>query len=123
MMLTGRRRYFPGSVAIALVVAALAVRNGDVRFAVFAMLWFPAFGAWQAFARSETAVINTSEADERQRAIATEAVRHAYGAVVAVAVLGLLWEVARGEPGAFAIVASVGGFTHLAATALLRRRR
>jgi len=123
MMLTGRQALFPTSVILAAVVAALALRSGDVSLAVFAAVWLPAFGAWQAFARTETAVIGTSDSDERQRRIKAEAVGYAYQAVVVVAVLGFFTEVARGQPGAFTLVGAVGGFTHLASAAVLRRRR
>lgn len=122
-MLTGRRALFPFSILLGAIIAALAWRNGDTGLAVFAMVLLPAFGAWQAFARTETAIIGTSESDERQQRINAEAVEYAYQAVVVVSVLGFFTEVARGDPGAFTLVGAVGGFTHLSAVALLRRRR
>lgn len=123
MVLTGRRALFPFSLVLAAVVAALAWRNGDTGLAVFAMLLLPAFGAWLAFARTETAIIGTSESDERQQRISAEAVGYAYQAVLVVSVMGFFTEVAHGDPGAFTLVCAVGGFTHLSAVALLRRRR
>lgn len=122
-MLTGRRALLPFSVLLGAVVAALAWRNGNTGLAVFAMLLLPAFGAWHAFARSETAIIGTSESDERQRRISAEAVGYAYQAVVVVSVLGFFTEVAHGDAGPFTLICAVGGLTHLSAVALLRRRR
>lgn len=123
MILTGRRALFPFSVILGALVAVLAWRNGDKGLAALAILLLPAFGAWQAFARTEAAIIGTSEGDERQQRISTEAVGYAYQAVLLVSVTGFLAEIARGEPGPFTLVCFVGGFTHLAAIAVLRRRR
>jgi hypothetical protein len=92
--------------------------------AIFGFLLLAAFGTFFGFSRSELAVIGGPDADERQREIDNEAVRIAYMAVVTVAVCGFLWELTRGDgPGAFTLIGFVGGFTHMAATAYLRRRR
>lgn len=48
--------------------------------------------------------------------------QHAYSAVVCVTVAGFLIELARGRPGPFMLISAVGGFTHMGALALLRRR-
>ena len=60
--------------------------------------------------------------DERHALIQLHALRAAYFAVLGVALLGFFWEIARGAPGAFTLIAAVGGATHLLATVILRRR-
>ncbi|MFQ3786318.1 hypothetical protein [Halomonas sp. A29] len=60
--------------------------------------------------------------DERHALIQLHALRAAYFAVLGVALIGFFWEIARGEPGAFTLIAAVGGATHLLATVILRRR-
>ncbi len=118
------RGLFLGAVALGAVTGGAALIGGDVPLAIFGFLLLTAFGAFLAFSRSEIAVIGSADADERQRQIDTEAVRFSYQAVVFVAVAGFVWELTRGDgPGAFTIVCSVGGFTYLAAIAVLKRRR
>lgn len=60
--------------------------------------------------------------DERHALIQLHALRAAYFAVLGVALIGFFWEISRGEPGAFTLIAAVGGATHILATVILRRR-
>jgi hypothetical protein len=115
---------FLGAIALGGITGAAALVGGDVGLAIFGFLLLTAFGAYLGLSRSEFAVIGTSDADERQRQIGLEAVGVAYNAVVVVALGGFLWELTRGDgPGAFTLICSVGGFTHMGATAYLKRRR
>lgn len=74
--------------------------------------------------RSESIQIlsNDPPLDERHALIQLHALRAAYFAVLSVSLIGFFWEIARGTPGAFTLIAAVGGATHLLATAVLRRR-
>ncbi|WP_104202867.1 hypothetical protein [Billgrantia saliphila] len=63
-----------------------------------------------------------SPLDERHALIQLHALRAAYFVVLAVALVGFFWEIARGAPGAFTLICAVGGGTHLLATVILRRR-
>jgi len=110
--------------ALGAVVAGAALMNGDVGFAIFAVVLMGAFSVFSAFSETEWAVIGRAgEADERQRSINDEAVHVAYFAVIAVGLGGFLVEVARGTPGPFTLMCAVGGFTHMGTIAYLRRRR
>lgn len=60
--------------------------------------------------------------DERHALIQMRALSASYYAVVAVALAGFFWEIARGAPGAFTLICFVGGLTHMVATVILRRR-
>ncbi len=119
----GRRSALPFSVLLGSIAAALAAMNEKYAFAVFSLVLLSAFGAYLGYSGSEWAVVQGADADERQQSINLEAMRWSYYAVVLVAVGGFFVEVATGDPGAFTLVASVGGFTHMVSIAVLRRRR
>ncbi|MBD3897269.1 hypothetical protein IEI94_15530 [Halomonas sp. ML-15] len=65
---------------------------------------------------------NDPPLDERHGLIQLHALRAAYFTVLVVALIGFFWEVTRGAPGAFTLIAFVGGTTHLLATVILSRR-
>jgi len=114
---------FPVGIAFGLVFGGIAALRGDFGFAAYAFLLLSMFGAVLAYLPSEWAISQSGDADERQRALNDEAMRLAYMAVVTVAVGGFGVELWRGKPGPFAAIAAVGGFTHMAALAVLRRRK
>jgi hypothetical protein len=118
-----RKLLFPFGVALGLVCAVAYARRGEYGQAVFAVVLMTTFGAALAFSPSEWAVAQGRDADERQRAINDQAVRHAYGAVIVVAVGGFLVELYRGTAGPFTLISAVGGFVHMASLAILQRRR
>jgi hypothetical protein len=118
------RGLFIGGIALGAISAVAALIGGNPGMAIFGFVLLTGFGTFLAFSRSEFAVIGSADADERQRQIDFEAVQIAYMAVVTVGVCGFLWELTRGDgPGAFTLICFVGGFTHMAATAYLKRRR
>ena len=125
MLRTWRGRWvvLPFAVALGAIAAALATSNGEFGFAVFAFMLLTLFGAYVGFSRSEWAIMQTGEGDERQRAVNVEAMQYAYYAVVLVTVTGFFFELAADDPGPFTLVGAVGGFTHMGALALLGRRR
>lgn len=63
-----------------------------------------------------------SPLDERHALIQQRALAIAYHAVVGVALIGFIWEMAHGTTGAFTLICFVGGTTHMLATEILRRR-
>jgi hypothetical protein len=108
---------------MAVVVAGVALMSDQIGLAVFALFAIGGLAFVQAFGRSEWAVIQGGAADERQRSINAGATQFAYTAVLTIALVGLLTEIARGEAGPFTLICSVGGFSHMSAIAYLRRRR
>lgn len=104
-------------------MAVLNLRNHRPGSAVVAIVLFAAFGWLIAFGRGDWATAGTADADERQRAMYAEATRAAYFAVVTVAVVGFLFELAHGQYGKFGVICSVGGGTQMLTLAWLRRRR
>lgn len=117
-----RWRIFPFSIGLGTVLGGLALAGGDTGMALFSVALLSAFGAVLAFTNWEWSVIQGPTADERQTTINLRAVETAYLAVISVAVSGFCVEIFRGTPGPFTLVASVGGFTHMSAIAVLRRR-
>lgn len=74
--------------------------------------------------RFETVQIlgNDPPLDERHAQIQLRAVAMAYYMVLVVALAGALWEVSQSRPGAFTLVCTVGGLTHMISAMVLRRR-
>ena len=120
--LAGRRSALPVGIAFGVVFGGIAALRGDLGFAAFAFALLSLFGAVLAFAPSEWAISQTSDADERQSALNDQAVRYAYMAVVTVAVVGFGVEIWRDTPGPFTLIAAIGGGTHMTSLAILRRR-
>jgi hypothetical protein len=116
--------FFLLSVGLGAVGAGFALAGGDTWMAIFAVVLMAGFGAIVAFTPWEWSVIvaEGATADERQRAISTRAMAFAYFAVIVVAVAGFFAEILRGAPGPFTLIAAVGGFSHMAAIAILQRR-
>ena len=65
---------------------------------------------------------NEPPLDERHAQIQLRAVATAYYMVLVVALAGALWEVSQSQPGAFTLICSVGGLTHMISTVMLHRR-
>ncbi|QBI19691.1 hypothetical protein ER308_09115 [Egibacter rhizosphaerae] len=94
----------------------VGLRNLGIMTAFAAILWLgQRFEVVQILSRDH-------HTEERHATIQLRATSTAYIAVVAVAVVGFFWELAQGAPGPFTLIAAVGGFTHIAATIVLRFR-
>ena len=112
-----------GCLAAGVVGGVVSARAGDYGQAVFNVAVMTALGLVFAFSRGEWVVSQTDEADERQRSIAEQSGLYAYYAVIAVALVGVVGELSRDEPGAFTLIAAVGGITNMVSLAVLRRLR
>jgi hypothetical protein len=121
--LASRRSALPAGIAFGSVFGGISLFRGDLGMAAFAFVLLSGFGAVLAYAPTEWAVSQTEDADERQRALNDEAMRWAYLTVVCVTAVGFGFEIWRGDPGPFTLIGAVGGFTHMAALAILGRRR
>ncbi|PAU75504.1 hypothetical protein [Halomonas salipaludis] len=105
------------------LTAWLAADAPGVGLAMFAiMLGYAALMRFGQRFESVQVLSQDPPLDERHALIQLHALRAAYCAVLGVALLGFFWEIARGAPGAFTLIAAVGGATHLLATMIVRRR-
>jgi hypothetical protein len=110
------------SFGLAGLITGAALAGGQPVIALMAFVLIGGLGVVLAYSKSEWAAIQ-SERDERQRSINSEAVRFAYMAVLVVAVTGFVTELLHGDSGPFTMICAVGGFSHMAAVAYLKRRR
>ncbi|WP_163575214.1 hypothetical protein [Halomonas faecis] len=125
---TKRRPLTVPLVGIALgltmfLVSWLAADAPGIGLAMFAiMLLYAAVMRFGQRFESVQVLSHDPPLDERHAFIQLRALAAAYFAVLAVALAGFLWEIARGTPGAFTLVCFVGGLTHMVATVILRWR-
>jgi hypothetical protein len=115
-----RLALFVGCVGLGILAALVSIRADDYEQAAVSFIALTALGAVFGFSRSEWAIAQTDDADERQKSLNTQAMLFAYYAVLAVAIIGLFGELGRDEVGAFTLVCAVGGFTHMLSLAILR---
>ncbi|MCC5859667.1 MAG: hypothetical protein JJT90_16030 [Ectothiorhodospiraceae bacterium] len=101
-------------------LAADAPRLGMAMLAI--MLGYAAMMHFGQRFESVQILSHDSPLDERHALIQLRALAAAYIAVLGIALIGFLWEIARGAPGAFTLICFVGGVAHLLATMILRRR-
>ena len=126
MTMTSRRdwKFVPLAVALGAAVLVAFGRAGRWSDGIIGGALVAGLGIYLALGRSEWAMASSERGDERQSRINREATVLLYCAVITVAVVGFLWEVAQNNgPGAFTLICAVGGFTHMISVAVLRRRR
>ena len=108
----------------AVMLVAFAI-GGDIVQGVVSLAIMAAVAAVFAFARRSETVqgIGGPGRDERWDMIDLRATAFAGGVVIAVALIGFVVQVARGEdPGPYVLVAATGGAAYIAAVAWFRSR-
>ena len=118
-----RARMAGFTFGLAGLVTGAATAGGQPIIGLGAFVLIFGLGLVLAYSKSEWAAVQSDAADERQKSINDEAVRFAYMAVLLVAIAGFVTELLRGDTGPFTLICAVGGFSHMAAVAFLRRRR
>jgi peptidoglycan/LPS O-acetylase OafA/YrhL len=102
----------------------MGVVQDELLPSIFAAAFVIGYGIFLLLSRSEEAhILSSDNLDERQRNLNHEASSIAFTIVVLVALAGAVWENTRNEFGGFSVIASVGGFSYIIATFVLRRRR